>query len=69
MNTAKRIAKRTEGIAYFSKVILSNIFIQTNTIIIHASEVVHIQDKGKAANIIHDESGQRDVCQGNCKKY
>jgi hypothetical protein len=42
MNTAKIIAKSTEGIAYFSKVILSNIFIQTNTIIIHASEVVHI---------------------------
>jgi len=42
MNTTKRIAKGTEGIAYFSKVILSNIFIQMNTIIIHASEVVHI---------------------------
>ena len=33
MNTAKRIAKSTGGIAYFSKAILSNIFIQTNTII------------------------------------
>ncbi|MGB2842998.1 MAG: oligosaccharide flippase family protein [Halobacteriota archaeon] len=70
MYTARYLGAEGFGIlvVLLSK-ILSNIFIQTNTIFIHASEIVHIQDKGKATNIIHDESRKRDVCQGNCKKY
>lgn len=48
---------------------LNNIFIQTNTIRIHAAEVIHIQDKGEAPSIVHDESGKSDVREGNCTNY